>query len=127
MEMKADLRYTKDHEWVRLERDTAYVGITDHAQEEMGAIVFVDLPAIGRLLHVGDVLAVVESVKAASDVMCAVSGSVSAVNGALAEHPELLNEDPYGQFIASVWPVHADALLTLMDEDAYRAFTEAGG
>lgn len=93
----SDLRYTSSHEWVRVEDDgTAYVGITDHAQEAMGDLVFVESPDLGAILAAGDDAGVVESVKAASDIYAPLSGEVVAINEALADAPELVNSDPYG-------------------------------
>jgi glycine cleavage system H protein len=94
----SDLQYTKSHEWVRtLPNGVVEVGITDHAQEALGDLVFVELPEVGRKLSVGDAYAVVESVKAASDVYAPVTGDVTEVNSALAATPERINADPYGQ------------------------------
>ncbi|MBF0482309.1 MAG: glycine cleavage system protein GcvH [Desulfovibrionaceae bacterium] len=92
-----DLKYTKSHEWARIEGDTAVVGITDFAQEQLGDITFVDLPALGAGLTEGAELGSIESVKAASDLYSPVTGEVSAVNEALASEPELVNREPYGR------------------------------
>ncbi len=97
MNIPQNLRYAKTHEWVRLEGDAAVVGITDHAQEELSDIVFVELPAVDREVEAGQSCAVVESVKAASDIYAPVSGEVIAVNEDLGGAPELVNEDPYGK------------------------------
>ena len=91
-----DLRYTKSHEWVRIDGDEAVIGITDHAQELLGDLVFVELPEVGRTLQASEELGVVESVKAASDVYVPLSGEVVAVNEALNDAPETINNDPYG-------------------------------
>ncbi len=91
-----DLHYTKEHEWVRVEHDTGVIGITDHAQEELGDIVYVDLPKPGTRFERGGTLGSVESVKAVSDIYAPVSGEVVAVNDALGSAPEKLNQDPYG-------------------------------
>ena len=121
----ADLRYTKSHEWVRVESDgTMTIGITDHAQAELGDLVFVEVPDVDRELEAGEACAVVESVKAASDVYAPVAGTVVAVNDKLADAPETLNDDPYGEgwlFRLSGDAAQAEALL---DADAYGA--EAG-
>ncbi|MBY8966251.1 glycine cleavage system protein GcvH [Algiphilus sp. NNCM1] len=118
----ADLRYTKSHEWVRVESDgTMTVGITDHAQAELGDLVFVEVPEVDRALKASEACAVVESVKAASDVYAPVSGTVVAANEKLADAPELLNDDPYGEgwlFRLSGDAAEAEALL---DADAYSA------
>ena len=92
-----NLRYTKEHEWVRLEGDLATVGITDHAQEALGDIVYVELPEVGRVVKAGEAFAVVESVKAASDVYAPVAGEIIAVNERLQDEPQLVNTDPYGE------------------------------
>ena len=91
-----NLRYTKEHEWVHVEGDAATIGITDHAQQELGDIVYVDLPKVGAKLEQGKTLGSVESVKAVSDVYAPVSGEVVDINGLLADAPEKLNEDPHG-------------------------------
>lgn len=97
MSVPQDLQYTKSHEWVRLEDDVATVGITDHAQEELGDVVFVELPEEGDSLDSGDTFGTVESVKAVSDLYAPVGGEVVEVNGALNDSPEQINEDPYGE------------------------------
>lgn len=92
-----DLKYASSHEWLRIESDgTAYVGITDHAQAQMGDLVYVECPELGRALSFGDEAGVVESVKAASDIYAPVSGTVLAINEKLEDNPELVNQDPYG-------------------------------
>lgn len=97
MNVPGDLKYTKSHEWVRIEGDTATIGITDHAQSELGDIVFVDLPNEGRQLGAEEVFGSVESVKAVSDIYSPVSGEVVEANGTLGAQSELVNSDPYGQ------------------------------
>ncbi len=97
MNIPNDLKYTKTHEWVRVEGDIAVVGITDHAQHELTDIVYVELPTMDSEVHAGKECAVVESVKAASDIYAPVSGDVLAANEQLANAPELVNKDPYGQ------------------------------
>ncbi len=97
MNVPGDLKYTKSHEWVRIEGDIATIGITDHAQSELGDIVFVDLPNEGRQLGVEEVFGSVESVKAVSDIYSPVSGEVVEANGTLGAQSELVNSDPYGQ------------------------------
>ena len=117
------LRFSKDHEWVRVEGGTGRVGITDYAQSQLGDVVFVELPETGRALKRGGEAAVVESVKAASEVYAPVSGTVGAVNSALVDDPSLVNSDPLGAGwfleIALSDPSELDAL---MDEAAYAAF-----
>ncbi|MBE3590428.1 MAG: glycine cleavage system protein GcvH [Firmicutes bacterium] len=97
MEFPQDLKYTEEHEWVRASRDLAVVGITDYAQSELGDVVYVELPAVGARVKKGASFGVVESVKSVSDLFAPVSGEVVRVNGALADHPEKVNEDPYGE------------------------------
>ena len=92
-----DLKYAKSHEWVRVSGDTAAIGITDHAQQELTDVVFVELPAVGRKVKAGESCAVVESVKTASDIYAPVSGEVVAANPQLAQHPDLVNTAPYGE------------------------------
>jgi glycine cleavage system H protein len=120
----ADLRYTKSHEWVRQGQNGAVeIGITDHAQSALGDLVFVEVPDVGRALRAGDACAVVESVKAASDVYAPLAGKVTANNGALAAQPELLNTDPYGA--GWLFRMQADAavdLSPLMNAGAYASF-----
>ena len=116
-------RYTKEHEWVLVEGDTGTIGITNHAQEELGDIVYVDLPKVGASIEQGKSLGSVESVKAVSDVYCPVSGEVTEVNATLAEKPESLNSDPHG----AAWliklklskPVEAQGLMTAAEYQAY--------
>ena len=115
-----DLKYTKEHEWVKVEGDTATVGITDHAQSELGDITFVDLPAAGKELKQSDSLATVESVKAASDVYSPVSGKVAGVNEALRDAPEKINQSPYEDgWICKVSVTNKADLDKLMDAAAY--------
>lgn len=123
MTIPADLKYTKEHEWVRIDGDTATFGITDHAQEALGDIVFVELPEIGRTLEAGEAYAVVESVKAVSDVYAPVAGDVVEVNEALEGEPELVNTDPYGAgWIARV--TTGEGSVELMSDDEYTTFLE---
>ena len=124
MSVPGDLKYTKDHEWVRIDGDTATFGVTDHAQEALGDIVFVDLPDVGRSVTQGEGFAVVESVKAVSDVYAPMAGEITEVNGDLESAPEKINADPYGEgWIARVKLADADA-SHLMDAAAYEAFLE---
>ena len=97
MSVPGDLQYTKSHEWVRVEGDVATVGITDHAQDELGDVVFVELPETGATLAAGDSFGAVESVKAVSDLYAPVGGEVVEVNSSLEDSPEKINEDPYGE------------------------------
>ncbi|MFQ5582335.1 MAG: glycine cleavage system protein GcvH [Mariprofundaceae bacterium] len=123
MTIPADLKYTKEHEWVRIEGETATFGLTDHAQEALGDIVFVELPEIGRAINAGESFAVVESVKAVSDVYAPVAGEVTEINETLEDAPEKVNEDPYGAgWIARV-KMSGDT-AELMDDDTYATFLE---
>ncbi len=121
-----DRKYTRDHEWVMIEDGIAKLGITDHAQEALGDIVYVELPAVDDELTCGDSYAVVESVKAVSQVYTQVSGKVVEVNEELDEKPELLNEDAYGQFIAAIEITEVDEgeLLTAEEYEAFLASEE---
>jgi glycine cleavage system H protein len=122
----AELRFTKDHEWVRLEGDVATVGITDHAQDALGDVVFVDLPEIGRTVTAGEACAVVESVKAASDVYAPLAGRIVESNTALTENPALVNSSPTGEgWFFKLEGVDAAAVAALMDEAGYAAFLES--
>ncbi|MDQ6994934.1 MAG: glycine cleavage system protein GcvH [Mariprofundaceae bacterium] len=123
MSIPANLKYTKEHEWVRIEGDTATFGVSDHAQEALGDIVFVELPEIGRTVDAGEAYAVVESVKAVSDVYAPVSGEIIEVNEALEGEPEKVNTEPYGAgWIAKVkMSGNADEL---MSDDEYSTFLE---
>ena len=121
MKFPDDLRYAATHEWVRTEPDgTLSIGISDHAQDMLGDLVFVELPAVGRTLAAGESCAVVESVKAASDVYAPVASVVVAANTALAESPESLNRDPYGSWLFRVKPADPAAVSRLMDAATYR-------
>ena len=122
-----DLKYTKSHEWVRIEGDgTLVIGITDHAQDLLGDMVYVEVPDVGRSLQAEEACAVVESVKAASDVYSPVSGQVTAANAALADSPETVNSDPYGDgWIMKLAPTERDELKQLMDAEAYEALLKS--
>lgn len=122
MKVLEGLKYSKDHEWVKIEGTKAYIGITDHAQHSLGDIVFVEIPEVGTELNKGDVLSVVESVKAASDVYTPVSGKVVEVNEKLADSPEKINEDPYGSWIAAVEISDVSEADELMDMDEYERY-----
>lgn len=122
----ADLRYAKSHEWARLEADgSVTVGITHHAQELLGDMVFVENPTVGRRLAAGEECAVVESVKAASDVYAPIAGEVVASNAEVESAPEIINQDAYAAWMFRVKPDDAAELDNLMDADAYRAFVDA--
>ncbi len=119
----AEFRYTKEHEWVRLEGEIGTIGITDHAQHELGDIVYVDLPKVGTKLEKGKTLGSVESVKAVSDVYAPVSGDVVEINSALADAPEKLNQDPHGDaWLVKVKvsaPQEANELMPAADYEKY--------
>ncbi|MDQ1372585.1 MAG: glycine cleavage system protein [Candidatus Thermoplasmatota archaeon] len=116
-----DLKYTKDHEWVKVEGNLARVGITDHAQAELTEIVFVELPSVGKDVAKATVLGNVESVKTVSEVFSPVSGTVKEKNDKLVDSPELLNKDPYGQgWIAAVEMSNPDDLADLMSAEDYK-------
>jgi glycine cleavage system H protein len=118
----AELRFAESHEWAKQEGDLIVVGISDHAQEALGDVVFVELPEVGKVFAAEGQAGVVESVKAASDIYSPVAGEVVEVNEALGDEPELLNNDPYGAWIFKVKPSNADAdLANLLDADAYKA------
>ncbi|QIB49786.1 glycine cleavage system protein GcvH [Pseudomonas sp. OIL-1] len=119
----AELRYAASHEWSRLEEDgTITVGITDHAQDLLGDVVFVELPEVGRTVTAGEECAVVESVKAASDIYAPVSGEIIAFNEALGDTPELVNSEPYaGAWFFRIKPTDTSELDNLMDAEAYGA------
>lgn len=122
METKSGLLYSKDHEWVKVEGEKAYVGITDFAQHALGEIVYVELPTVGDELNAGDVFSVVESVKAASDSYLPIAGKVLEVNEALSDSPQLINEDPYGSWICAVEVTDKAGLDNLMNEQEYKEF-----
>ncbi len=119
------VRYTKDHEYIRVDGDTAVVGVTDYAQSQLGDVVFVELPPIGKTIAKGDEAAVVESVKAASGVNAPASGEVVEINQELEQSPALVNEDPGGKgWFLKLKLADAAELESLLDEEAYRAFVK---
>ncbi len=125
MHIPDDLRYSTDHEWVRLEDGTARVGITDYAQDALGDVVFVDLPEVGATVAAGEAISEVESTKSVSDIYAPVAGTVAEVNGDLADNPERLNEDPYGEgWIFLLRIDDANVLDDLLDAAAYRNLVE---
>ena len=124
MNIPEDLRYTKTHEWVRVEDGRAYVGITDFAQEHLGDIVYVELPEVGSEVEAGDAFCSVESVKAASDVYSPVSGKVIEVNESLEDEPELLNQDPYENWIAVIEMSDPGEVDALLDAESYAKHCE---
>lgn len=126
MKYPEDLRYTKEHEWVRVEGDTGTVGITHHAQHELGDIVYVDLPKVGARLEQGKPLGSVESVKAVSDIYSPVSGEVTGVNESLAQSPETLNQDPHGAaWLVKVKMSAVDETKKLLSAADYQSYVGA--
>ncbi len=116
------MKFTEDHEWLRVEGDLVIVGITEHASEQLGDVVFVDLPEAGRSVSTGDEVVVIESVKAASDILAPLDGEIVAVNDALADTPALVNEDPLGAgWFFKMKVANLSALDGFMDEAAYKA------
>ena len=125
MHIPAELRYSSDHEWVRVDGATVTIGITEYAQDALGDVVFVDVPDSGLTVAAGESFSEVESTKSVSDIYAPISGSVIEVNPALESSPELLNSDPYGEgWICRIEVANASELEGLMDADAYRALTE---
>ena len=125
MNFPAELKYSKDHEWVKFEGDVAIIGISDFAQDALGDVVFVNLPGEGDEVTAGEAFGDVESVKAVSDLVSPVSGTIIAVNEELADSPEMLNSDPYGAWIIKVEGVTAQE--ELLDAAAYEAFCAEEG
>ena len=122
MNVPAQLKYTASHEWIRTESDgTLTIGITDHAQEALGDLVFIELPAVGRKVKAGEACAVVESVKAASDIYAPVSGEIAAINGEVVASPETVNADAYGHWLYKLKPENAADVASLLDATAYTA------
>ena len=122
MNIPENLKYTNEHEWIRLEGDVAYVGITDYAQEQLGDIVFVDIQAEGETLEAGEAFGTIEVVKTISDLFMPVAGEVLEQNEALADQPELVNKDPYGKgWIIKVKPAADADFNSLLDAEAYKA------
>ena len=115
----ADCKYTKDHEWIKVTGETGQVGITDYAQKQLGDVVYLDLPAVGRALKVGESFGTVESVKAVSELYSPVAGVVTAVNSALAEKPERVNSDPHASWMIEVTLASAADLDPLMSAEQY--------
>jgi glycine cleavage system H protein len=121
MAYPADLRYSKDHEWVRVNGDVADIGITDYAQQQLGDVVYVDLPAAGTALTAGSVFGTIESVKAVSELFAPVSGTVTEVNPALKDHPEFVNSAPHETWMVKVRVTDPAAATGLMDAAQYEA------
>ena len=125
MKLDPDCRYSEEHEWIRVEGDEGVIGITDFAQEQLSDVVYVELPEVGDTFGQDDVFAVVESVKAASDVYMPVGGEILEINEALEDSPELVNQDPFGEaWFVRIAIAEAAQLEGLIDAEAYRAFVE---
>lgn len=127
MNVPQDLRYTAEHEWVRVLEggSTVRIGITDYAQDALGDVVYVDLPDVGDAVEAGGSVGELESTKSVSDMYAPVSGSISAINEALADNPQLLNEDPYGDgWLCEITVSNADEISAMMDAAAYTQLTE---
>ena len=122
MNFPTNVKYTKEHEWIRLEGDVAYVGITDYAQEQLGDIVFVDIPTEGETLAADEVFGTIEVVKTISDLFLPVTGEILEQNEALADQPELVNQDPYGEgWLIKIKPTADADFDSLLDAEAYKA------
>lgn len=125
MDIPAELRYSSDHEWVRVDGTTVTIGITEYAQDALGDVVFVEMPDAGVGVAAGDSFSEVESTKSVSDIYAPITGSVIEVNAALESQPELLNSDPYGEgWICRIEIADTAEIDALMDAEAYRALTE---
>ena len=121
MNFQTNVKYTSEHEWIRLEGEEAYVGITDYAQDQLGDIVFVDVTTEGETLEAGEVFGTIEVVKTVSDLFLPVGGEILVVNPELEEHPELVNQDPYGKgWLVRIRPTDVSEMDKLMDAEAYK-------
>ncbi len=121
MNFPTNVKYTSEHEWIRLEGEEAYVGITDYAQDQLGDIVFVDVTTEGETLEAGEVFGTIEVVKTVSDLFLPVGGEILEVNSELEEHPELVNQDPYGKgWLVRIRPTDVSEMDKLMDAEAYK-------
>ncbi|MBD3592126.1 glycine cleavage system protein GcvH [Bacteroides sp. GM023] len=122
MDFPQNLKYTNEHEWIRVEGDIAYVGITDYAQEQLGDIVFVDIPTVGESLEADEVFGTIEVVKTISDLFLPVAGEVMEQNEALEENPELVNKDPYGEgWLIKMKPANLKDVEDLLGAEGYKA------
>ncbi|MDY5813346.1 MAG: glycine cleavage system protein GcvH [Bacteroides sp.] len=122
MNLPQNLKYTNEHEWIRLEGDVAYVGITDYAQQQLGDIVFVDIPSVGETLEANEVFGSIEVVKTVSDLFLPIAGEVLEINPAIEETPELVNQDPYGEgWLIKLKPANAADIDGLLDAAGYQA------
>ena len=128
MNLPADVKYSRSHEWVRIEEDLATIGITDYAQDQLGDVVYIELPDVGRTLHQDESFGSVESVKAVSDLIAAVSGEIVEINEQLVDAPETVNEEPYtAGWMVIVRLEDPSEVGDLLDAEQYRAFVESEG
>lgn len=122
MNFPQNLKYTNEHEWIRLEGDIAYIGITDYAQDQLGDIVFVDITTVGETLETGETFGTIEVVKTISDLFLPVGGEILEINEALEENPELVNQDPYGEgWLIKLKPTDVNEIAGLLDAEAYKS------
>ena len=119
----SELKYTKDHEWIRFDSGDAQVGITEYAQKQLGDVVYLDLPEVGRVLEQGEVFGTIESVKAVSELFSPIAGEVTAVNKALTERPEAVNSDPHGSWMITIKPAAGANQADLLDAGQYSELT----
>jgi len=119
LNLPEDVRYTKDHEWAKVTGDTIKIGISDYAQDQMGDIVFVEMPDVGDTFEEGDEFGTLESVKAVSELYIPIGGEIVAINEELEDTPELLNQDPYGEWIVEIKPKDIQEIEQLLDRDTY--------
>lgn len=120
----SDVKYTKDHEWVRVSGEQAEVGITDYAQKQLGDVVYLELPEVGKTVNKGDVFGTIESVKAVSELYAPLSGEIVEVNSHLAQHPDAVNSDPHGSWMIKMKVSNADDANDLLDANAYADLTK---
>ena len=126
MKVLDNLKYTAEHEWLRVDGEDAYIGVTDFAQHELGDIVFVEVETVGEVLEKGETFGTIEAVKTVSDMYMPISGEVLEFNDALVENPELINKDPFGEgWVIKMRILKADQLDTLLSAEAYKKLTEA--
>ena len=125
MNYPTNIKYTSEHEWIRIEGDEAYVGITDYAQDQLGDIVFIDIPTVGEALEQGEVFGTIEVVKTVSDLFLPIGGEILEQNEALMDNPELVNQDPYGEgWLIKIKPNNVADIEGLLDAEAYQAGLE---
>ena len=125
MSYPTDLKYTKEHEWIRVDGNTGTIGITDFAQQQLGDVVFVELPDVGATINAGQVFGTIESVKAVSELFAPMSGEVIEVNAALKDHPESVNTDPHGTWMVKVRLVDPAAATSLLDSTQYEGLLKS--